>query len=248
MEGSELWLTRLEGEGRQHPQPALADTPQPPPNAHTHNMPPYPYYTPRTRRTTTAEASTSSATTLHSVDDAYLAHGLHGGPGARRTPRRSRSNGLVGCLYPGATFVGTQRSGQYAYDVTVTLASVDVPVPNTSNPSSSSSSSNSEEAHLCGYLKIKGLTDEHPELTTYFDAEVITPNQTQNDTDAPGFRTPRTWGACEARDWQHWSRFPAFQRLGLSDLDHRPSVDSVLPPSSTTPERAHNIVQIQRSY
>ena len=28
MEGSELWLTRLEGEGRQHPQPALADTPQ----------------------------------------------------------------------------------------------------------------------------------------------------------------------------------------------------------------------------
>ena len=30
-----------------------------------------------------------------------------------------------------------------------------------------------ENSYLCGYLKIKGLTEEYPTLTTFFDGEII---------------------------------------------------------------------------
>ncbi|KAJ1030430.1 hypothetical protein NDA16_001339 [Ustilago loliicola] len=68
-----------------------------------------------------------------------------------RHPLKSR-----GCLYPGATFNGTQKSGRNSYDVTVRIVNVDL-----------------EASHLCGYLNIRGLTEDWPELTTYFDAEII---------------------------------------------------------------------------
>lgn len=54
---------------------------------------------------------------------------------------------------------------------------------------------------MCGYLQIKGLTDDWPELTTYFDAEIIGSRH--------GFIT-QDWGATEADDIGHWSRFPPF--------------------------------------
>ena len=57
---------------------------------------------------------------------------------------------------------------------------------------------------LCGYLRIRGLTDDWPELTTYFDAEVIGSRY--------GFLT-RNWGASEQEDWVHWARFPAFRQV-----------------------------------
>lgn len=28
-------------------------------------------------------------------------------------------------------------------------------------------------SHLCGYLMIKGLTEEYPTMTTFFDGEII---------------------------------------------------------------------------
>ncbi|KAH7102360.1 vacuolar import and degradation protein-domain-containing protein [Auriculariales sp. MPI-PUGE-AT-0066] len=192
---------------------------------------PYPFYKPRRYHARTDDqcppsASTSTCVPLHSADDPYADYisSSSSSSASTRSSRRGRGKdgALLGCLYPGATFVGTQRSGQYAYDVTVTLATV-----------SASASADGSEPHLCGYLKIRGLTDEHPELTTYFDAEVITPS---NAPPGPAFRTPRTWGACEARDWQHWTRFPAFQRLELGDLDQRPPVESIVPP--ITPEYA----------
>ncbi|KAF8201536.1 vacuolar import and degradation protein-domain-containing protein [Pholiota molesta] len=78
------------------------------------------------------------------------------------------------CLYPGATFQGTQKSGRNSYDVNVTIVDVNFALSN-----------------LCGYLRIRGLTDDWPELTTYFDAEII------------GSRY----------DLVHWSRFPAFKHI-----------------------------------
>ena len=57
-------------------------------------------------------------------------------------------------------------------------------------------------SHLCGYLRIRGLTDDWPELTTYFDAEIIGSRY--------GFLT-RNWGATEQEDMVHWGRFPAFR-------------------------------------
>jgi hypothetical protein len=57
---------------------------------------------------------------------------------------------------------------------------------------------------LCGYLRIRGLTDDWPELTTYFDAEIIGSRY--------GFMT-QNWGANEQEDIVHWSRFPAFRHV-----------------------------------
>ncbi|SPO20777.1 uncharacterized protein UTRI_00254 [Ustilago trichophora] len=99
-----------------------------------------------------------------------------------RTPPKGR-----GCLYPGATFNGTQKSGRNSYDVTVRIVNVDL-----------------EVSHLCGYLNIRGLTEDWPELTTYFDAEII--------GDRYGFVTGK-WGATEADDLKHWARFPPFRPL-----------------------------------
>jgi len=57
---------------------------------------------------------------------------------------------------------------------------------------------------LGGYLNIRGLTEEWPVLTTYFDAEIIGQRY--------GFVTGK-WGASEVDDLKHWSRFPAFRSL-----------------------------------
>ncbi|KAJ7125470.1 vacuolar import and degradation protein-domain-containing protein [Mycena crocata] len=91
------------------------------------------------------------------------------------------------CLYPGASFQGTQKSGRNSYDVNVTIVDVDF-----------------ASSFLCGYLRIRGLTDDWPELTTYFDAEIIGSRY--------GFLT-QNWGATEQADMVHWSRFPAFRHV-----------------------------------
>ncbi|PPQ98144.1 hypothetical protein CVT26_003188 [Gymnopilus dilepis] len=91
------------------------------------------------------------------------------------------------CLYPGATFQGTQKSGRNSYDVNVTIVDV-----------------NFAASTLCGYLRIRGLTDDWPELTTYFDAEIIGSRY--------GFLT-QNWGATQHEDLVHWSRFPAFKHI-----------------------------------
>ncbi|KAJ7097804.1 vacuolar import and degradation protein-domain-containing protein [Mycena belliarum] len=91
------------------------------------------------------------------------------------------------CLYPGASFEGTQKSGRNSYDVNVTIVDVDF-----------------ASSFLCGYLRIRGLTDDWPELTTYFDAEIIGSRY--------GFLT-QNWGATEQADMVHWSRFPAFRHV-----------------------------------
>ena len=57
---------------------------------------------------------------------------------------------------------------------------------------------------LCGYLRIRGLTDDWPELITYFDAEIIGSRY--------GFLT-QNWGATEQEDMVHWQRFPAFRHV-----------------------------------
>ncbi|KAF9520590.1 hypothetical protein BS47DRAFT_1323666 [Hydnum rufescens UP504] len=103
------------------------------------------------------------------------------------TRLRVKSEGR-GALYPGSVFSGSQRSGANSYDVTVTIVDVDL-----------------SSSVLCGYLRIQNLTDDYPELTTYFDAEIIGSRF--------GFITADEWGASEAEDLKHWGRFPAFRPL-----------------------------------
>ena len=127
------------------------------------------------------------------------------------TRLRVRSQGHH-CLYPGATFQGTQKSGRNSYDVNVTIV-VSLHLfssqhsilacffPNTYH---SLQDVDFASSHLCGYLRIRGLTDDWPELTTYFDAEIIGSRY--------GFLT-RNWGATEQEDMVHWARFPAFRHV-----------------------------------
>jgi hypothetical protein len=97
-----------------------------------------------------------------------------------------------GCLHPGSTFTGTQRSGRNAYDVQIQVVDVNV-----------------AESTLCGYLTIKDLTETHPELTTFFDGEIIGPKF--------GFITGQRYGATEYDDMRHWERFERFRRASTRE-------------------------------
>jgi hypothetical protein len=123
-------------------------------------------------------------------------------PAASKLPGVTRS-----LLYNGSRFVGHQKSKGNQYAVEVILQHVDL-----------------ESAYLCGYLKIKGLTDEYPNLTTFFDGEII------------GKKHPfltRKWDADEDVDRKHWSKFLAFYQYVKSfnydafDYDALESTDFV---------------------
>ncbi|KAI5121655.1 hypothetical protein M0805_002731 [Coniferiporia weirii] len=110
------------------------------------------------------------------------------------TRLRVRSKGYK-CLYPGATFKGSQKSGRNSYDVNVTIVDVDF-----------------ASSYLCGYLRIRGLTEDWPELTTYFDAQIIGMRH--------GFDT-QDWGATRQEDMVHWARFPAFRAVQKDLIEPR---------------------------
>ncbi|PKI84088.1 hypothetical protein MVES_002101 [Malassezia vespertilionis] len=111
-----------------------------------------------------------------------------------------------GCLHPGAIFKGTQRNGMNSYQVQAEITNVDMCA-----------------STLGGYLKIRGLTKEWPELTTYFESEIVGRDYT--------FRTGK-WNATESDDVKHWSRFPQFsalsQRIGGLDAQYDHLAEPVL--------------------
>ncbi|XP_002154894.1 glucose-induced degradation protein 4 homolog isoform X1 [Hydra vulgaris] len=100
-------------------------------------------------------------------------------------PKYSKQVGIPNTLlYSGSRFKGNQKSKGNCYDVEVVLQHVD-----------------QESSFLCGYLKIKGLTDEYPTLVTYFDGEIISQKYP--------FLT-RKWDADEDVDKKHWGKFGPF--------------------------------------
>jgi len=100
-------------------------------------------------------------------------------------PIKSKQPGVSSSLlYSGSRFVGHQKSKGNQYDVEVILQYVNI-----------------EECYLCGYLKIKGLTEDYPTLTTFFDGEIISKKHP--------FLT-RKWEADEDVDKKHWSKFLSF--------------------------------------
>ncbi|KAI1334301.1 vacuolar import and degradation protein-domain-containing protein [Xylariaceae sp. FL0016] len=91
-------------------------------------------------------------------------------------------------LRPGSRFYGTQQSERQVYEVQVEIKYVDL-----------------RESFLCGYLKIQGLTEDNPTLTTYFEGEIIGSKY--------GFVTKHDdWGATEKIDLSHWGKFSAFRQ------------------------------------
>ncbi|CAH2106234.1 unnamed protein product [Euphydryas editha] len=100
-------------------------------------------------------------------------------------PANSKQPGVTkSLLYNGSKFQGHQKSKGNSYEVEVVLQHVD-----------------EENSYLCGYLKIKGLTEEFPTLTTFFDGEIISAKYP--------FLT-RKWDADEDVDRKHWSKFDLF--------------------------------------
>lgn len=105
-------------------------------------------------------------------------------------------------LKPGSRFDGTQKSDRQVYDVSVEIQHVDL-----------------AESFLCGYLRIRGLTDDHPTLTTYFESEIIGNKYT--------FQTRHAeWGSSDKVDMAHWARFPAWKSVQKQakrqpDFDYR---------------------------
>ncbi|KAI1308134.1 vacuolar import and degradation protein-domain-containing protein [Xylaria venustula] len=91
-------------------------------------------------------------------------------------------------LRSGSKFHGTQQSERQVYDVQVEIKYVDL-----------------RESFLCGYLKIQGLTEDNPTLTTYFEGEIIGSRY--------DFLTKHEgWGATEKIDLNHWGKFAAFRQ------------------------------------
>eukprot|EP00051_Salpingoeca_urceolata_P019563 m.286989 g.286989 ORF g.286989 m.286989 type:complete len:268 (+) comp19442_c2_seq1:171-974(+) len=88
-------------------------------------------------------------------------------------------------LYPGCKYTGYQTSDDRSYDVQVAFKHVDF-----------------ENSYVCGDLLIRGLTDQYPELITFFEGEVIGEHHS--------FLTGK-WDTDKEIDLQHWQRFPAFE-------------------------------------
>ncbi|ANB11624.1 glucose-induced degradation complex subunit VID24 [Sugiyamaella lignohabitans] len=98
-------------------------------------------------------------------------------------------------LRPGAQFSGSQQSGRFIYEVNVELKRVDM-----------------ENAFICGYLRIEGLTEEHPCLITYFEGEMI--------SEKHSFYTKREdWGADDKADIAHWARFTPWRTISKEAKD-----------------------------
>lgn len=66
----------------------------------------------------------------------------------------------LGVLFPGSSFRGYQKSAneEKTYSVEVSIKDVDT-----------------SDSFLCGYLTIHNLTESYPNLTTFFEAEIIGP-------------------------------------------------------------------------
>ena len=87
-------------------------------------------------------------------------------------------------LTPGSKFQGHQKSGHNTYHVNIEVLQVDLP-----------------NSFLCGYLMIKGLADDWPNLSTFFEGEII--------TNCHGFVTSK-WNADKKIDQLHWQKFSSF--------------------------------------
>ncbi|KAK6858367.1 Glucose-induced degradation protein 4-like protein [Apiospora arundinis] len=106
--------------------------------------------------------------------------------------RRVSSMSYSSFLRPGSKFHGTQQSERQIYDVQVEIKNV-----------------NFEASSMCGYLKIQGLTEDNPTLTTYFEGEII-------GSKYNFITNHHNWGASEKIDLNHWNKFTAFRPYAKS--------------------------------
>ncbi|KAH3668263.1 hypothetical protein OGAPHI_002017 [Ogataea philodendri] len=110
-------------------------------------------------------------------------------------------------LKPNSSFIGSQQSGRSTFEVRVDLKEVDL-----------------KRSYLCGFFTIHGLTESHPEFTTFFKGEIIGPHHSF-------YTANEAWGSSKRNDLQHWSRFPSWRSLEFdpeNDLANKPLYDNAL--------------------
>ncbi|AJQ00107.1 Vid24p [Saccharomyces cerevisiae YJM195] len=150
-------------------------------------------------------------------------------------------------LRPRMQFTGYQISGYKRYQVTVNLKTVDLPKKDCTSLS----------PHLSGFLSIRGLTNQHPEISTYFEAYAVNHKElgflSSSWKDEPVLNE---FKATDQTDLEHWINFPSFRQLflmsqknGLNSTDDNGTTNAAkkLPPQQlpTTPSAdAGNISRI----
>ncbi|CAI4037343.1 hypothetical protein SMKI_02G2150 [Saccharomyces mikatae IFO 1815] len=109
-------------------------------------------------------------------------------------------------LKPRMQFTGYQISGYKRYQVTVNLKTVNLPTGHCSSLS----------PHLSGFLSIRGLTNQHPEISTYFEAYAVNHKElgflSSSWKDEPVLNE---YKATDQTDLEHWINFPSFRQLFL---------------------------------
>lgn len=133
-------------------------------------------------------------------------------------PRHDSSNKLPvisnSYLKPNTTFIGEQQSGKAKYHIKVEFKTIDW-----------------VNSLLTGFLQISGLTEHHPEITTFFKGEIINNpfNKYQWETSSKILPNDMTikkysfitenekWGSFTKNDLEHWKQLT--DSLGLSDLE-----------------------------
>lgn len=120
-------------------------------------------------------------------------------------------------LAPRKRFVGYQVSGYKKYQVLITLQSVSL-------PTNSDRSSNCG-THLTGFLTIKGLTVQHPEITTFFESITVTDSLGFLSKDIPIDYV--SYKATDQTDLEHWLNFPSFKELCMQN-DPKDSSKNIL--------------------
>ncbi len=153
--------------------------------------------------------SSKTCSTMNHGTNAYASFHLPATPRFDFSNRRLYPHYPSSFLRPGSKFSGTQQSDRQIYNVDVQILTLSVP-----------------ESTMTGYLRICGLTEDHPTLTTFFTGEII-----GGPTHKHTFQTKDpSWGATDRTDLQHWARFPAWRPLSK---DAKRDINFKYPPPAT---------------
>ncbi|KAL3233795.1 Vacuolar import and degradation protein 24 [Nakaseomyces bracarensis] len=112
-------------------------------------------------------------------------------------------------LRPRLEFSGYQLSGYKRYQVNVSLKTVNLPTAQSNNTTTS--------PHITGYLTIRGLTSQHPEITTFFEAYAVDhkeigflSSQWPEENNFESYKTD------DQTDLEHWLNFPSFREMFIA--------------------------------
>lgn len=130
----------------------------------------------------------------------------------RSRPLTPKSHERTHWLGPRKRFVGYQISGYKKYQVMITIQSVALP---------NNKESNCCAPHLTGFLTIKGLTVQNPEITTFFESITVTESLGFLSKDIPIDYV--SYKATDQTDLEHWLNFPSFKELCMQNDPKDPS-------------------------